>query len=155
VEQVVRTIDIVPTVLQLAGVEKEAVPPNEGRSLVPLTDAKPPAYDLVAYCDSVNTLTYGVTPNIRDVKDEMLFALIRGSWKYIHSPGSGRDGELYNLAADPGERTSICSSHPGLVEQLRADLISRKCIPAGQLPLHGRMSAEDVERLRALGYLDE
>jgi len=76
VDHLVRTIDIMPTVLALAGVDQAQWPRMSGQSFLPLLDGKGSDPGNVAYADSVNRLTYTFTPAIRDVKDEMLFAVV-------------------------------------------------------------------------------
>ncbi len=64
------------------------------------------------------------------------FAIRRGKWKMIHGVGPhgrtkarNRDlpedhpiGELYDMAADPGEKTNLWNEHPDVVEELTAML---------------------------------
>jgi arylsulfatase A len=53
------------------------------------------------------------------------FAIRDGRWKLVFGRNSGDRGalgqaaELFDLAADPGEATSVLSDHPGIVEQLQ------------------------------------
>jgi arylsulfatase A-like enzyme len=84
-------------------------------------------------------------------------AVFSGSLKYIHGFDSGRE-ELYDLAADPTEQSSLMSSRPDdvrrLREFLRAVLASNE---AGRARFGtGRPDAVDPERqqqLKALGYI--
>jgi arylsulfatase A-like enzyme len=62
-------------------------------------------------------------------------ALVRGRWKYI-SPSKGArvnqnvnielgnhpEEQLYDLEADPGERTNLAAAQPALVRELAAEL---------------------------------
>ena len=68
------------------------------------------------------------------------FAIRRGKWKLIMCPGSGgwsyptpKDinqmdtfipAQLYDLEADPGEKSNVYELHPGVVEDLGQELIS-------------------------------
>lgn len=153
VDYVVRTIDLMPTLLDLIGFAPEACPPMEGQSLVPLLEGDSPDPNLVAYCDSVNMLTYSFTRQIKDVKDEMLFAEVSGPWKYIHHVRQPEASELYDLANDPAEQVNLLEKQLAVAARLKADLLARKCIPAGQLGRQAHMSPEDIERLRSLGYV--
>lgn len=155
VDYLVRCIDIMPTVLELVGLSRDNWPLMEGSSLVPLLkpDAGNPNY--VAYCDSVNMLSYGMHGGIRDVKDDMLFAVVDGDWKYIHHLLRETESELYNLAMDPGELNNLIGSHAGPLARLRAELKEHDFLPERQLRgAWRRMSPEDVQRLRSLGYID-
>lgn len=65
-----------------------------------------------------------------------LMTIRSGNWKLIEGPGSGGfskpdnytfepgepDGQLYNLATDPGETTNLYSANPGLVERLTEEM---------------------------------
>ena len=155
VDHLVRTIDIMPTVLDLIGLDANAIPTMEGHSLGPLLGERPTDPKHVAYCDSVNTSTYRFTPNIRDLKNEMLFAVVSGPWKYIHHVPHADRSELYNLETDPGEQVNLLSTRPELVKRLKADLMARECIPSRQLSEQGGMSPEDLARLRSLGYVGD
>ena len=157
VSDVVRSIDIMPTVLELAGVDRGRWPKMEGRSLVALAKqaggaaGAPP----LTYCDSVNMLTYNFTPRIRDEKNDMLFSVIDGPWKYIHHMLHEERSELYNTTDDPKELTNLYGTRPGLVEQMKAKLQALPFEPTEQMGDRERMSPEDIERLRSLGYIDD
>ncbi len=151
VDYLVRTIDIMPTVLELAGVSRDKFPTMDGASLVPLLagDAGDPGR--VAYADSINMLTYHFTSEIADEKNDMLFAVTDGTWKYIHHALRPEESELYNLAHDPHERVNLFASRPTEVEQLLDNLRQRRCFPEKSPGTQG-MSADDRARLRTLGY---
>jgi arylsulfatase A-like enzyme len=147
----VRTVDVMPTVLELVGLDPDDVALMDGASLVPLLagDAPDPRY--TAYADSINMLTYTVTPRIQDRKHDMLFAVADGEWKYIHHFLREAESELYHVTEDPRELNNLFGAHPDQVQRLLADLQSRPFAPA---PDHGqgRMSPADIERLKSLGY---
>jgi arylsulfatase A-like enzyme len=86
-------------------------------------------------------------------------ALVRWPWKLI-SFGDEQRVELYNLADDWAETKDLAAAHSDLVAELQATLAAQatrnqllaKGVRSERVPL----SAEDLERLRALGYvLDE
>jgi arylsulfatase A-like enzyme len=74
-------------------------------------------------------------------------ALRTPRWKWY-------EGRLFDLVADPGERTDVASRHPGVERDLAgrlADLV-RSREPAGETPIE---VDEDLrERLEALGYVN-
>ncbi len=78
-----------------------------------------------------------------------LRSIVVDGWKYIHSPIA----ELYNVAADPGETTSLATEHPEKLEALRGQLAAlRHGMVVG--PSEGvTLSADDQRRLRSLGYM--
>ncbi len=153
IDQIVRSIDIMPTVLELVGLDPDRMPPSDGRSLVPLLSGRELATTDSAYSDSVNMLTYGFFKGIRDVKDDMLFCVVDGRWKYIHHLLRTDESELYDLSNDPGEQRNLFGLRPDQVERLRGELRAWDYAPDPGSQ-RGRMSPEDVERLRSLGYVD-
>ena len=128
-------VDLTPTLLELAGVAITPPAPR-GRSLVPLID--------------------GADEAVRPV-----FAQTGGAWSVRLGPfkllalESG-GYELYDLAADPGELHDLaaegcdprCETLASTLRAFRATLAA----PAGEDDL-GTFGAEDLEELRALGYL--
>lgn len=153
VGHLVRTIDIMPTVLELVGLDPEDVPSMDGHSLVPMLAGDTPDPKYTAYADSVNMLTYRFARGITDEKNDMLFSVTAGPWKYIHHLKRREESELYNLAEDPAELNNLYAREPDRVRQFLRDLKERDFVPdlKGQA---GRMSAEDIERLRSLGYVN-
>lgn len=151
VDHLVRTIDVVPTVLELVGINPSSVAEMDGVSLVPQLDGDTADPGLRAYADSVNMLTYTVTTGLQDKKNDMLFAVMDSEWKYIHHALRTEDGELFHLTEDPGELNNLYHQRPDMVKRLLDDLRSRPFAPD---PKHGRgrMSKEDMDRLRSLGY---
>jgi hypothetical protein len=107
---------------------------------------------LTAYSDSVNLMSYVLSPEIRDVKSEMLFSIILdGRWKSIHKLGTSVAGELYDLKRDPEERNDLFSRRPGLVRRARGELNRLEFMPYGQLE-EMQVPKQVVEELKALGY---
>lgn len=158
IEPLVRSIDLAPTLLDLAGVPESRRPTMDGRSLLPLLEdgANPgpdpkPVPHRNAYADSINLLTYGFTPNIRDVKDEILFTLIDPPWKYIHHLREPSESELYHLELDPAERVNVLQDNPDRVRTFLSDLRRRNVMPKdrGESP----MDPEERDRLESLGYI--
>jgi len=150
VKFLVRTVDLVPTVLELAGVNP--VPDLDGRSLVPLLKGNAPDPKYTAYADSISQLSYGFAGGIRDEKDEILFTVTDGEWKYIHHLLREPESELYHVAEDPSELHCLYAQRKDQVQRLLADLKSRNAVPPPQ-ENNGTISPEVLERLRSLGYL--
>ncbi len=137
----VRTIDVAPTVLDLAGID---VPETlHGQSLVPLMlDPKaqgPPA----AYSESMSVhLQYGWAA---------LYSLRSEGYKFIDAPRA----ELYALADDPGERRNRLAELPDVAGELRARLAAlRDAIEAGAPETEeADLDEETLAMLAALGYV--
>jgi arylsulfatase A-like enzyme/Tfp pilus assembly protein PilF len=133
----VRHVDVVPTILDLLGLEAPADLP--GRSLLPLVagreDAPPESY-----LESLSpSLGRGWAP---------LRGLVAGGLKYVDLPLP----EVYDLAADPGEQRNLAASRPQDLDRLRGRLARLR---AGEAPPGARVQEDEaaLERLRALGYV--
>jgi arylsulfatase A-like enzyme/tetratricopeptide (TPR) repeat protein len=137
----VRTIDVLPTILDLVGVE----PPEKlhGQSLVPLMlgpDGEGPGS---AYSESMSVhLQYGWSA---------LYGVRTEEHKYIDAPRS----ELYALGTDPAETRNLIGDFPGVAERLRSELESlREEIEAGAPETQEADLDEDtLAMLAALGYV--
>jgi len=152
VDSTVRSIDLVPTVLEAAGIPRDAWPdPLDGRSLVHLLQPGTTEGDRIAYADSINRLTYNSTRTIQDVKDDVLFALVRPPWKYIHHLLHRDDSELYNLDQDPGETTNLYSDLPDVVKGFQIELKQRHVMPRSQSEPR---DDDTSKRLESLGYVN-
>ena len=144
VKAVVRTVDIMPTVLELMRIDpKEAAAPVQGESLWPLIAAGPREMPgRPAYTEAMAPLLlYGWSPT---------FAMRDDRYKYIEAPKP----ELYDLAADPKERDNLAASHPDLVAVYRGRLetLRREITRAGAGAEMLSPDAETMARLRSLGY---
>jgi len=158
VPQLVRSIDIAPTVLDLVGLRGEKaedwIRGVDGRSLVPLLDGKESGSRLVFIesegcprakdrylAPGMDCYPPGVKGKLRGVYD--------GRWKLIVTPRRGdRLIELYDVANDPEERTNLAAEEPERVREMMAALDtfwSRGATKAG-------VDVELTEQLRALGY---
>jgi tetratricopeptide (TPR) repeat protein len=123
-------VDIVPTVLDALGAPPDAS--LSGRSL--LREAVP---DRVLYFESLSaSLNRGWAP---------LTGVLRNDLKYIDLPLR----ELYDLPADPGETTNLARERESDLKALARALPAEAKEPTRP----GTPSAEEVAKLRALGYV--
>ncbi len=135
VSAMVGLVDIVPTLLDLAGLpEGEG---DMGRSLVPLMKGRSRGRERPVFSESVG---------IRSLRTS--------ERKLIRHP-DGRE-EYYDLAADPGESTSLpcdedCEALRGEMDELVALLERTAQAESGEVEL----DESELERLRALGYLND
>ncbi len=148
----VRTIDIVPTVLDLLGLAGEDMP-FDGRSLAPLFDPEAPDPGLVAYADALGLSTFTYGPEIEEVTDDMLLMVSDGRFKYLHHVLRPAESELYDLENDPRELRNVLSDHPGVARRLRADLMARDPFTKSAEVPAAKLSEEDQRLLRSLGYV--
>lgn len=156
VTETVRSIDLVPTLLDISGL---AAPERaQGRSLVPLmTGASSPGRTPPAITEKHATEEMAGPPP----RDTAATAIVLDRWKLVHHTLRA-DGtpefELFNRRSDPLDAHDVAAEHPDIVERLHAALESwRASVEAARLPADGTapegQSAEELERLRALGYI--
>jgi arylsulfatase A-like enzyme/Flp pilus assembly protein TadD len=141
VKQQARTIDVLPTILDLMG---GRIPQNVQGA--PLTGTFRGTEDPAA-------LSYLETMY---PKLNMGWAELRGvrsnRWKYIRAPKP----ELYDLTEDPAESRNVIESHQTEVEKFEAVLKSVSGIGANQASEKVETTSVDphtIEQLRSLGYL--
>lgn len=128
-KEAVRHVDIVPTILEAAGVTPPAT--LAGASLFKGGDRD-------TYFESLSaSLNRGWAP---------LTGVIRGGVKYIDLPVI----ELYDLPADPAEKTNAANERRRDVDAARKFLAPLR---ASLVPAPRTMSAEAMARLRSLGYV--
>ena len=135
----VRIVDIMPTVLDAAGV---AVPAAvQGKSLMPA--ARGERLDLLALSESWYPRYHYGWSELTAVRD--------GRYKFIAAPRR----ELYDLQTDPGEHTNLASSNPQRVAALERALgeITAKTSGPSKLQAPQPVDQDVEERLRALGYV--
>ncbi|MBI4916643.1 MAG: sulfatase-like hydrolase/transferase [Acidobacteria bacterium] len=136
-----RTIDVVPTVLELLGV----APPArlDGESLVPLLADPRRQGAAYAYSESVSlSMQYGWSA---------LYSLRTPEYTYIDAPRP----ELYAPLHDPGEEDNLVGRLPGVAEELRATLAQLREAGARGAPdpQEANLDEETMRALASLGYV--
>ena len=129
----VQHVDVVPTLLDLLGIEPQGAE-LEGRSLVPLLEGESlPEALAFATIDSLRSVTDGRSKLILDLREGTR--------------------EMYDLAADPGERRDVIrdARSAAALRRLRAELRGWIARTEGESGLG--LSEEAQQRLQALGYL--
>jgi choline-sulfatase len=118
IETPVSTIDLTPTLCDLAGISMEEVMPwTDGESLVQLAKGTPRTSPVAMEYAAEGTIT-------------PMIALREGAWKYIHCPAD--PDMLFDLNADPEENTNLATD-PRAAEVLahfRTETAKRWDIPA-------------------------
>jgi arylsulfatase A-like enzyme len=154
VERPVGTIDITPTILELAGLERSHL---AGVSLSATVD--PRSCLVTEFLDPPlerfqRFHRFDPVGFRRDLR-----GLLQGHHKYIWS-SDGRD-ELYDLRRDPSETMNLVDTEPDLLAELRklhdAWLLETSAGAAGPQAAAGDFEVEEgvAASLRALGYFDE
>ncbi|MGO9239935.1 MAG: sulfatase-like hydrolase/transferase [Bryobacteraceae bacterium] len=140
VDQQARTVDVLPTILALLG--GQPPPVCQGVSLMPAFAGKSVA----------TTYSYAETlyPKMSMGWAE-LRAIRTNKWKYVRAPKP----ELYDLAADPGEKNNVIAAHPKEYRELDAQF---KALTGGGANASEKVSASQLDsrtmdQLKSLGYL--
>jgi arylsulfatase A-like enzyme len=170
IDQTVENIDIMPTLLELSHLS----PPKniEGQSLLPLIAAAKdvgsgdPAKlrsaaerlgwrDQPAYSEKSFT---GKTGGPRPYNTES-YGMVYDGWKLIHNTKRNEgtpEYELFDHKKDPLNRQNVADQHPDVVKRLAPKLEERRASAiAAALPANAatKMNAEEMQRLRGLGYI--
>ena len=152
----VRTIDILPTILDACRVGAEPRPALDGISLLPAMRDGVVTPARRAYSESVNLLTYGRPDDAAqiDAKDDKLYSLVRADGlKLIYHQLRPEKSQLYDLNSDPRETRNLAAERPAELATMIAELEALNAlsdIMPGQTP----SDAEHIKKLRSLGYVE-
>ena len=144
VANIVRSVDIAPTVLQ----HLQITPPPtiQGESLLAMTAGKRAGASLSAYAESYYPkIHFNWSP---------LFSLRSGQYKYIDAP----QAELYDVPADPGEANNLIKTHQAVANKLKAELqglqkrYASDVVEASETAAR-QLDPETMARLKSLGYV--
>ena len=146
VPDLVRGIDIMPTMLQYAGIE---IPPMAGKSLMGLMEGKAEP-ERTAYADALIRLDDNRPDSAEGIYNDLLYCVMTRDWKLIHRHFNPKASELYRLDQDPNELYNVIDQYPEKRDELFEFLeipgvMIEKLIPRGS-------DNEAMERLNQLGY---
>ncbi len=148
VSQQVSLVDVTPTILDALGIKN--MPPMTGRSLMPLILGLETATDIPALATRVSHDGKPYTQwSVRQSKKKLIWKSRR--WiNFVRHPEST---SLFDLREDPKELLDLAESNEDLLHTFMQTLQSFRSAPIQQ----GRQSKlkEDIERLKALGYIGD
>ncbi len=145
----VQEIDILPTLLDLAGVPVPSYCPGSSlrRLLLSPPSSGPPLHSEIF-------LETGVDLNHK--------AIITGRWKIIHVGKNWSDDlreyELFDLEEDPGEQVNLIGRNPVAAEYLKKRLsgwalAQKKLVDIGKEGVEKTLTEKEIRELKALGYI--
>jgi arylsulfatase A-like enzyme len=142
VPELVRLVDVMPTLLELAGIENDGV--YRGRSLLPL----------LGMGEDGQRLAYSEAPHSVMVRGKALQSVTE---KYIRTNVDGPSPEYYDLSSDPEEHQDL--SDRGRPEMKKMDLLVEEISDSARLRRESfssevsEPSKELLEKLKTLGYI--
>jgi arylsulfatase A-like enzyme len=149
IDDQIRQIDMLPTILEMAGLH-EAVPVDiDGRTVLPLVkgDTLEPIPAIIETCQ-----------NPSEPSD--LYGVRTKDWKYaVHISDPSVPEELYDLSVDPKETTNIAEERPEVIKDLRAILDAHlKSEKREGVSLTDELSQDELtdlaKHLEKLGYIE-
>jgi arylsulfatase A-like enzyme len=150
IEGAVSLIDLAPTLLELAGVKLPEDGALHGRSLVPVLEGRasldPDAPIFLFRQHYERGFDSGVP-----VAGEQ-YGVRLGDWKLILGPEEGTR-QLFDIARDPRERRDLAAEQPERAAELERRIADWRARYTRDETAPEAVSPEDVERLRALGYV--
>ena len=107
VEQPLHMVDIMPTILSLAGIKSNGHHPFDGRDMWPaLAAGKPSPHE-------------DILINVEPFRG----AIRKGNWKLVRIALLPGKTELFNLAEDPSETNNLAERHPDIMKELEDRLM--------------------------------
>ena len=139
VTEQVRSIDLAPTIADLAGLDRDA--DADGVSLVPLLRGG-------VRKDVPVSLAESWYPRLHFGWSELRSARV-GEWKYIAAPKP----ELYDLRSDRAERKNVVQDRAAVAGRLAAEIARLPSAAAKHAAPAAQPDPATVQRLQALGYV--
>ncbi|MFT7487487.1 MAG: arylsulfatase [Candidatus Paceibacteria bacterium] len=150
VSNMVRSVDIYPTVLDYLDIAPEGV--LGGSSLRALIEGREEA-GRVAYADQINLWDANAKMLQRRPQADFLHVLMNDQWKLIYRPRNPKTSELYDYRKDPAEQQNLFTRKIEVSKRLMQDLAGREpWVLAPPEPSGAAMAEGSLETLGKLGY---
>jgi len=157
VDELTRTIDVMPTLLELSGLEAPEI--AQGQSFAPLLRGDGDGWrSRPAVSEKAATKAGQGAPWPEHTES---YALVEGAFKLIHNRQRD-DGtpefELFNVDEDPRDQNDVAAEHPDVVSRMAEALegwyeMANGARLAPDAESTDGMSQQQLERLRSLGYI--
>lgn len=140
IDSLVQVIDIFPTALSFAGVGISAI--VQGKDLKPTVLDRAPGFHRYIYSNYAGG-------------NDIQSAVRSKEWKFIYNEKADR-AQLYNLIRDPQELNNLSSVLPEKVDFFLKEYYGwkEKILKFELSAEEKRLSRDETEQLRALGYID-
>ena len=145
----IRQIDLMPTILSIAGLREQIPQSVEGRDVMPLIQG-----------ESLPSLPIFIETCQNTQEPSDFYGVRTDDWKYaVHISDDSVPEELYNLEADPDETNNLAATHPQKTGEMRTLLqqhLQRKTRLGVRLV--EELTPEELsklsKRLENLGYIE-
>ncbi len=151
VDELVSTIDILPTIVGLTGIAAHLPADLEGRDLRPLLSKGGQITPTYVYCDATNMQVYTHLGTQRRKLDKF-YSIMDDRWKLIHHQLRPEEGELYDLQRDPRELDNLYHKETVVRDRLTKELMRRDPFTDLVTGMYD-MDAKLLEKLKSLGYV--
>ncbi len=153
---VVETRSVFSTVLDCLGIDFGSRSRPKGLLPAPSKQSKTPAVGELAVAGAEHAFSMVWLPDAKPKwgKQFEIASLRTPRWKLIDNI-TRKVYELFDIAADPGEKHDLSGSEPEVFKNLRAELdawIENQELHAGDLP-HAESGGDNASRLKSLGYM--
>lgn len=153
-DEMVETVDLLPTALDLLGIPAPWADRLPGRSILPLLDGDSSWDRSEVYAASRAAPVRHEDRGYKLDRTRRIKTVRTKRWKLIHYPGHGTEYlELYDLENDPGETRNLAEREPGRSRELWFRL--QRWGSAAAPPQTPTLDDAERERLRSLGYVDD
>jgi arylsulfatase A-like enzyme len=154
IKSLVRTIDIMPTVLEIMEIQPEKWPEMDGLSLTDVLLAGKTIESREAYSESVNMAVYVRldAAELYDKKMDKLYSLIYNGKKLIYHQMNPGQSELYDIVEDPRELNNLLKQQRDLSVDFFLRLKNKKAF-SDIMPSLSPSDMERMEKLKSLGYI--
>jgi arylsulfatase A-like enzyme len=161
-------VDLLPTIAEILALPRDAVPAGPGASLARVAEdaAAPPPWGRaertrygLAFSGAVgnrwNIFRWAQNKNVEHAEPLCAYVLGGDGRKVIVDFANKKRIEIYDLKTDPAETTNLAGQAPVAQCEAKGEQVfawydrTRQCALTTQAP-----SAEDLEKLKALGYVE-
>ncbi|MBU0754347.1 MAG: sulfatase [Planctomycetes bacterium] len=146
VSDLVRGIDIMPTLVECAGLP---VPNVEGKSLMGLIRGEAES-SRTAYADALISLDDNRPYHAQGKYEDLMYCVMNRSWKLIFRRFNTDESELYKIDEDPKELENVINKYPEIRDSL-LEFLKKPGVMIDEL-IQAAPQTEELDRLRELGY---